>query len=235
MRMTLKTLGLAAGLGFALAYPASFQQAYDDAREAAEAPIAAIAEGYAALEENLGKVWMRLGTAMIPPAHAAPASGVWQTAAVDLPRPRAGGHDGAHAAADLVRAGEGLTLEPFVWADGETRIGYGHGLAAHAISEDEAERLLAQDLAATAAAVRKIAGVPLKAHEVGALTALAHNIGLGALANSSVIAHLQAGDRAKAADAFLHWDKIRAGTDWVQSDALAQRRAAERARFLGRS
>ena len=45
-----------------------------------------------------------------------------------------------------------------------------------------------------------------------ALVSLIYNIGIGALARSSVIRHLKAGDKESAAKAFLMWDKAKGKT-----------------------
>jgi lysozyme len=143
-------------------------------------------------------------------------------------------HHGPADGATIVRTFEGLALDPVVWANGETRVGYGHASYADPIDAAHANRLLAADLAATEKAVREIVRVPLSQNEAEALASLAHNIGLGAFARSSVVRHLQAGDKAQAADAILNWSSVRVGADWRPNAAVAERRRQERALFLGR-
>lgn len=83
-------------------------------------------------------------------------------------------------------------------------------------------------LAPYEAGVRQAMTVPLKQHEWDALVSLCFNIGPQAFARSSVVRHLNAGNRPAAADAFRAWN--RAGGRVVEG--LVRRRAEERALFL---
>ncbi|WP_136646558.1 lysozyme [Tabrizicola sp. YIM 78059] len=83
-------------------------------------------------------------------------------------------------------------------------------------------------LAPYEAGVRQAMTVPLKQHEWDALVSLCFNIGPQAFARSSVVRHLNAGNRPAAADAFRAWN--RAGGRMVEG--LVRRRAEERALFL---
>jgi len=68
-----------------------------------------------------------------------------------------------------------------------------------------------------------LAGKPATAAQKAALTSLAYNIGLGALAGSTVLRRHRAGDYAGAANAFAMWNKA-AGKVMA---GLTRRRAAE--------
>lgn len=63
---------------------------------------------------------------------------------------------------------------------------------------------------------------------VAALCSFAYNVGIGALAKSTLLKKYNAGDRQGAADEFLRWNKA-AGKVF---DGLTKRRTAERAVFL---
>ena len=81
--------------------------------------------------------------------------------------------------------------------------------------------------------VRQAVKVTLSQTEFDALVSLCFNIGPEALARSSVVRHLNAGNRKAAADAFRAWNKHRDGTGkLVVSDGLTRRRAEERTLFL---
>jgi lysozyme len=98
----------------------------------------------------------------------------------------------------------------------------------------EAFRLFKLRLGPYEDAVRRTVKVPLAQHEFDALTSLCFNIGPGNFAKSSVVRHLNAGDRAAAADAFRAWNKARnpATGKLEVSNGLVRRRAEERALFL---
>ncbi len=70
--------------------------------------------------------------------------------------------------------------------------------------------------------------VPLTANQLGALTSFAYNLGSGALASSTLLKLLNAGDYAGAAAQFARWNKARGKT----LAGLTKRRAAEAALFL---
>jgi lysozyme len=68
--------------------------------------------------------------------------------------------------------------------------------------------------------------------ELAALVSLAWNIGMGALANSSVLRAHKAGDRQAAARAFALWNKARVNGVLQVLPGLTSRRAAEAALYL---
>ena len=101
------------------------------------------------------------------------------------------------------------------------------------ITLDEAEALLRGDLAGTAAEVTRLAGRSLADGPFGALVSFAFNVGCGALARSTLLRRLNAGEMGAAADQFLAWDKGRIGGVLRPLAGLTRRRRAERALFLG--
>lgn len=143
------------------------------------------------------------------------------------------------------------TLEPRLCPAGVWTVGWGHALTAdgrplrgeadRAAAMDEwrrlwpagmtpadAEALLRQDLATVETGIVRLCPVPLTDAQFSALVSLAYNIGLDALAGSTLRRLLLAGDITGAADQFPRW--CRAGGRMLPG--LVRRRAAERALFL---
>ena len=96
-------------------------------------------------------------------------------------------------------------------------------------TQDKADARLAVDVRKFMAGVADAVTVELSPMELGALTSLAYNIGLGAFRKSTLLRKLNAGDRNGAAEQFLRWN--RAGSRVMAG--LTRRREAERATFLG--
>jgi len=141
------------------------------------------------------------------------------------------------AAIDLIKEFEGF--EPKAYRDpvGIWTIGYGTTEMAGVgidpqlgmtITQDDAERYLQLAVQKFAAKIEDMIDVPVTDNQFGALVSLAYNIGPTALAKSTVMKRLNAGDYQGAADAFAMWNK--AGGKVLAG--LTRRRAAERALFL---
>lgn len=97
----------------------------------------------------------------------------------------------------------------------------------------EVFRLFRQRLMPYEQAVHDAVTGPVTQTEFDALVSLCFNIGPEAIARSSVVRHLNAGNRQAAADAFRAWNKHRDGSGkLVVSQGLTRRRAEERALFL---
>lgn len=153
----------------------------------------------------------------------------------------------AAEALTLIKEFESLRLAGYRDPIGIPTIGYGHTEAAGGlityvdgqrtarvrvgarITADEAERLKAADLATFAKEIDPLFKVGLNPLQYGAAMSLAFNIGPGNFRKSSVLREINAGRLAKAADAFLLWDKA----GGVVLPGLVRRRKAERALFLG--
>lgn len=136
----------------------------------------------------------------------------------------------------LVKGFEGFRPRASRLPDGRWIIGYGHTRTARPglmVSRPDAELLLRySDLPPIEALIRDEVLAPLTQNEFDALVSFAWNIGPGAFQASTVLAHINAGDRlAAAADMWL-WRKGRAGGEIKVIDALVRRRAAEIALFL---
>ena len=135
---------------------------------------------------------------------------------------------------DIIRKSEGLRLEAYYLA-GQWLIGYGHAATAGKglkISEDDAYRLLLDDVRDAERAVRMSVSVPVNENEFSALVSLAYNMGGGAFARTEVLRRLNAGDRNGAADAFRHIVAADINGERVVLDALKRRRERERSLFL---
>jgi lysozyme len=148
----------------------------------------------------------------------------------------------------FLSAFEGLRLTGYLCPARVATIGWGHTetagievryndgtrtekvIVGKAIDETEAKRLKALQLTRFESAVTfALKGVALEQHEFDACVSLAYNIGPNAFAGSSVVRHLKRGDRARAAQAFLLWNK--AGGRVMAG--LSRRRAAEKLMFEG--
>lgn len=109
-------------------------------------------------------------------------------------------------------------------------IGYGH---THNVREgdcctmDDAERFLNEDVRMSVDAVSNFAHIPLTQNQFDALVSFTFNIGAGALATSTLLKKLNAGDISGAAAEFAKWDK-QAGVELM---GLRRRREAERDHF----
>lgn len=118
-------------------------------------------------------------------------------------------------------------------------IGVGHTAAAGPpkpvrgmrISDEEITAILAHDLVQYEDAVEKAIKVPMKQNEFDAMVSLCFNIGTGAFSKSSVVRWCNTGNKRKAADSFLLWNK--GGRPRRVIKGLTNRRNLERTMFLG--
>lgn len=132
----------------------------------------------------------------------------------------------------LVQEFEGLRLDAYLCPAGIPTIGYGAtgpdirmGMT---WTEDQAEERLADDLAKFCDGVDRLVRVPLTNNQFAALVSFAYNVGLGALAGSTLLRKLNAGDYQGAADQLPRW--ARGGGRVLPG--LVRRRDAERDLFL---
>jgi lysozyme len=135
----------------------------------------------------------------------------------------------------LIRDAEGLRLRAYRDATGIWTIGYGHTSAAGApkvvsrleITRDEAETILARDVATFARGVASAVTVPLNDDQFSALVSFAYNVGLGNFRSSSVLKAVNAADFEAVPQRLALW--VKAGGKTLPG--LIKRRAAEAALF----
>jgi len=136
----------------------------------------------------------------------------------------------------IVKHFEGRELRAYQDSVGVWTIGYGHTSAAGApqvyagltITEQQAEDILKKDLELFENGVRDLVKVPINGDQFAALVSFSFNVGLGALADSTLLRKLNSGDYQGAANEFPRW--VKAGGQTLPG--LVRRRDAERALFL---
>lgn len=131
---------------------------------------------------------------------------------------------------DHIKSFEGLRLRAYRDPVGVWTIGYGHtgGVKpGQVISRERAEQLLRSDTGWAQDAVRRNVKVPLSQGQFDALTSFTFNLGAGALASSTLLKKLNAGDYAGAQKEFGRW--VHAGGEVLQG--LVRRRASEAKMF----
>lgn len=142
----------------------------------------------------------------------------------------------------LIKSFEGKYYKGYLCPAGKWTIGYGHtgetfGNATPkgmTITDEQIDILLKQDMKRFEKAVLRSVTVPLKQHQFDALVSFAFNVGAGALATSTLLKKLNAGDYAGAAEQFIAWNKITNPQTKKKevSNGLVRRRQAERHMFL---
>lgn len=127
---------------------------------------------------------------------------------------------------DLIKSFEGCRLKAYKCQAGVWTIGYGHTQGVYEgkkITEEEAERLLASDLAKFEMGVRHIVG-ELSDEKIDALTSFAFNVGLKAFQNSTLCCKVKSDENDASIRAeFSKW--VYAGGKRL--DGLVRRRKAE--------
>lgn len=137
----------------------------------------------------------------------------------------------SEAGIDLIKWFEGCSLIAYRCPAGVWTIGYGSTFPdvkeGDVITKGEALARLKVDVSRFEDGVSEVLGGAAQ-HEFDACVSLAFNTGLAAFKRSSVLRFHKSGDKAKAADAFLLWNKA-GGKVLV---GLKIRREAERAHYL---
>jgi len=132
---------------------------------------------------------------------------------------------------DLLKSFEQCRLSAYRDSAGIPTIGWGHTDAVRmtdTCSQDQADHWLVMDVQAAVNACDANAPKNLTQNQFDALVVFTFNVGVGAEAHSTLLAKLNAGDMAGAADEFLKWNHA----GGVVVDGLTRRRQAERALFL---
>lgn len=131
----------------------------------------------------------------------------------------------------LISAFEGVRLVAYRDVSGTWTIGYGHTadvFEGDTITSDQAMQLLGQDLASFRSVVDGATNGKATDNQFAAMVSLTYNIGQTAFKSSSVLRLHNGGEPAKAAAAFLLWDKAHVDGRLVVINGLLRRREAER-------
>lgn len=132
----------------------------------------------------------------------------------------------------LIRQFEGCRLKAYKCPAGVWTIGYGwtHGVKpGDHWTQEQAEKMLIQGLDQYENAVQSAIGLNKTTNnQFSAFVSICYNIGVGNFVKSSMLRHHKTGDYAKAANAFLLWNK--AGGKVL--NGIIKRRQAERALYL---
>ena len=138
----------------------------------------------------------------------------------------------------FIKGWESFRGEAYLDSVGVLTIGYGHTQGVKpgdTMSEESASTLLKAELISYENTVARVVDEELAQYEFDALVSLCYNIGGNNFSRSSVVRLIRAGDRPRAADAFLLWCKAEVGGQLVPLKGLLNRRKAEREMFLGRN
>ena len=126
---------------------------------------------------------------------------------------------------------EGCKLKAYKCPAGVWTIGYGAtgaGIGPGVVwTQDQSDNRLLADVARFYRGVQKLVQVPINEFQAGALTSFAFNVGLQALAGSTLLRLLNGGQVLQASEQFMRWD--RGGGKRLAG--LTRRRAAEKAMF----
>ena len=137
----------------------------------------------------------------------------------------------------FIKGWERCVLTPYRDSGGRYTVGIGHLMEVgdprdEPITQEEADELFHGDLLLKAEGVDLLFPEPLEQCQYDALCSFAFNVGLGALAGSTLRKRILGGYLDEAADQFLVWNKVRVNGAYVESRGLTKRRAAERAMFI---
>ncbi len=140
-------------------------------------------------------------------------------------------------AVSLIAEFEGFSASPYRDVVGVWTIGFGFtyledgtevSAATPSVTREDAEARLSGLAAKVLAAVRAMVAVPITDNQAAAMTSFAYNEGTGALRHSSLLAKLNTGDVAGAAECFKMW----VFADGQIISGLVTRRAKESQLFL---
>ena len=138
---------------------------------------------------------------------------------------------------ELIKKFEGLRLESYLCPAGIPTIGYGHTEGVklgQKITEEQANKLLADDYLEFESNVSQMVKVPLKEHQLDALVSFVFNLGINALRNSTLLKKLNKWDYVGAAPEFDKWVFAKVKGVSTKMSGLVKRRAAERQVFEGK-
>lgn len=129
----------------------------------------------------------------------------------------------------LIKSFEGFRPRAVARPDGGWVIGYGHTASAReglTVGETDAELLLQYDLIPVVKTLHERITAPVNQHQFDALASFAFSLGVDRFVASDVLARVNAGAAAEAADALFGWPEP------PGPETALRRRAAERALFV---
>ena len=137
-------------------------------------------------------------------------------------------------ATDLIKKFEGLRLTSYYCPAGHKTIGYGHVIKPYdrivdRITEQQAEKLLEQDVREAENTLHKYCNVPLTENQQAALISFIFNCGGDAFRSSTLRQKLNRGEYGNAANELPRWIHTKGK---VKLQGLVKRRAIERSLFL---
>lgn len=148
------------------------------------------------------------------------------------------------AAIELLKSFEqgpngGFAPNPYLCPAGHKTVGWGHVIKPgdkfqFPLDAEQADALLRQDLQYFSEKIQDYLRVPVTQSMFDALCCFAFNLGLGAVAGSTLLWMINRGDYAGAADELLRWNKARNPKTGKKEPlpGLTRRRQAERELFL---
>ncbi len=139
-------------------------------------------------------------------------------------------------ALQIIKKYEGCKLKAYLCPAGIPTIATGHTKTVtladvkrgKTITQSEADRLLANDLAEFEKGVARLVKVPVTDNQFGALVSFAFNVGLGALSSSTLLKKINGkASIAEIGKSWLQWDKARVKGVLTPLRGLTIRRQAE--------
>ena len=138
---------------------------------------------------------------------------------------------------EFIKDHEGFEPEPYRCPASKLTIGYGHIYRIEdeltpPITKEEASELLDKDVRRIETALKLCVTVPLLQTQYDALISFAFNLGVSALANSTLLKLVNQKKFLVAADQFLRWKYITVNGEKKELKGLLTRREKERRLFL---
>jgi lysozyme len=133
----------------------------------------------------------------------------------------------------LIKDFEGCSLTAYQDSSGVWTIGWGHTgnvTPGQVITQEEADKLLKADLEYYEKAVENLLPFPVTQYQFDALVSFAYNVGVAALAKSSLMGYIKAQKWFSAAEEFIQYVHDSRG---VILWGLVRRRHREALRFVG--
>lgn len=132
----------------------------------------------------------------------------------------------------LIKKFEGCELEAYQCSANVWTIGYGHTAGVNegdVCTQEDADRMLAEDLEEFEGYVREAVDVPLEQNEFDALIAWTYNLGPGSLQSSTMLKRINESNFDEVPNEMRRWNK----SGGQVLDGLVRRREAEALLFQG--